>query len=327
MGDGKPSYKGLLAIGDPHLEARIPGFRKDDYPHVILEKLRWSLDYARSESLLPMILGDLFHLPRSNPNWLLVEVMQQFDMEILGIYGNHDVHENTLSDDDSIRVIEQAGRIRLLNGNADYQAEISGRPLVIGGTPWGRRLPEKYDRPSRSDSSSLVIWLAHHDVMVPGYEDQGRIRPREIPGIDLVINGHIHRCLGEIHKGRTCWLTPGNISRRARSDAARQHRPAVLRIDINQTGWTYQYVEIPHQAFDQVFHAAVADTAADDDTGSAFVSGLAELQARRTQTGEGLMLFLEKNLDQFETEVVNEIKQLAYEVTRNDGSESGQADN
>ncbi|MFP4225249.1 MAG: hypothetical protein ACLFRF_00850 [Desulfobacterales bacterium] len=98
-------------------------------------------------------------------------------------------------------------------------------------------------------------------------------------------------------------------------------------MDISQTGWTCQYIEIPHQPFDQVFYEAVADTAADDDTGSAFVSGLAELQARRTQTGEGLMLFLEKNLDQFETDVVNEIKQLAYEVTQNDGSESGQTDN
>jgi len=321
----KTDYKGLLVIGDPHLEARMPGFRKDNYPHVILEKLRWSLDYARTESLLPIILGDLFHLPRSNPNWLLVAVMEQFDIDILGIYGNHDVHENTLTDDDSIRVIERAGRIRLLNGTT-HQTKINGRPVLIGGTPWGQRLPEKYEPDPETDPTPIVIWLAHHDVMVPGYEDQGRIRPRELPGIDLVINGHIHRCLGEVHKGGTCWLTPGNISRRARSDATKQHRPAVLRIDISQTGWSYQYLEIPHQPFDQVFYEAVSDAEADEETGSAFVSGLAELQARRTQTGEGLMLFLEKNLDQFEEDAVREIMQLAYEVTRNDGSENGQAD-
>ena len=321
----KSAHKGLLVIGDPHLEARVPGFRKDNYPHVILEKLRWSLDYARTESLLPVILGDLFHLPRSNPNWLLVAVMEQFDIEILGIYGNHDVHENALTDDDSIRVIERAGRIRLIDG-IPHQADINGRPVLIGGTPWGQRLPEKYEPDPQTNLPPLVIWLAHHDVMVPGYEDQGRIRPKELPGIDLVINGHIHGCLGEIHKGRTCWLTPGNISRRARSDATRLHRPAVLRLDISQTNWSYQYIEIPHQPFDQVFHEAVADTEADDDTGSAFVTGLAEMQARRTQTGEGLMHFLEKNLDQFESDVVREIKQLAYEVTQNDGSENGQAD-
>ena len=314
----KTGYKGLLVIGDPHLEARVPGFRKDDYPGVILEKLRWSLEYAQVESLLPVILGDLFHLPRSNPNWLLVQVMNQFDIEILGIYGNHDVHENTITDDDSIRVIERAGKITLLSADICYRAEMNGRPVVIGGTPWGQRLPDGYCPEVETAIPPLVVWLIHHDVMVPGYEDKGRIRPRALSGIDLVINGHIHRCLGELQKGRTCWLTPGNISRRARSDASRHHRPAALRVDVEAAGWRYEYVEIPHQPFDSVFHEAVADAAADEDTGSAFVSGLAELQARRTQSGEGLMLFLEKNLGQFEARVIAEIKQLAYEVTRND---------
>lgn len=321
----KTPYKGLLVIGDPHLEARIPGFRKDDYPRVILEKLRWSLGYAQAESLLPIILGDLFHLPRSNPNWLLVEVMNQFDNEILGIYGNHDVHENTLTDDDTMRVIQQAGRITLLDADTCYRAEINGRSTIIGGTPWGRRLPNSYSHDPERPIQPLVVWLIHHDIIFPGYEDQGRIRPKELPGIDLVINGHIHRCLGEVRKGRTCWLTPGNISRRARSDATRKHRPAVLRVDIEQADWDYRYVEIPHQPFEAVFHEAVADTAV-DETKSAFVSGLAELQARRTQTGEGLMQFLEKNLHQFEDNVIAEIKQLAYEVTRNDGSEDQKTD-
>ena len=318
----KTPYKGLLIIGDPHIEARVPGFRKDDYPRVILEKLRWSLDYACTESLLPVIMGDLFHLPRSNPNWLLVEVMHQFDMEVLGIYGNHDVHENTLTDDDSIRVIEQAGKIMLLSTDICYRAEINGRPVVIGGTPWGQRLPENYTRETETAIPPLVIWMIHHDIRVPGYEDQGRIRPKEIDGIDLVVNGHIHRCLGELRKGRTCWLTPGNISRRARSDASRLHRPAVLRLDIEKSAWHSTYIEIPHEPFEKVFHTAVADAAVDDNQQSAFIAGLAELQARRTQTGEGLMLFLQKNLDQFEDDVIAEIQQLAYEVTRNGESEN-----
>ena len=32
-------YEGLLFVGDPHLASRVPGFRKDDYPRVALEKL------------------------------------------------------------------------------------------------------------------------------------------------------------------------------------------------------------------------------------------------------------------------------------------------
>jgi hypothetical protein len=62
MSDG--NYVGLLLIGDPHLEGRQPGFRKDDYPNVILDKLAWCLDYAAVNHLLPAILGDLFDKAR-----------------------------------------------------------------------------------------------------------------------------------------------------------------------------------------------------------------------------------------------------------------------
>src|SRR5438552_9043364 len=64
-------YRGLLIIGDPHLEGRQPGFRKDDYPNVILDKLAWCLNYANNNRLLPAILGDLFDKPRDNPTWML----------------------------------------------------------------------------------------------------------------------------------------------------------------------------------------------------------------------------------------------------------------
>mgnify|MGYP006300701257 CR=1 FL=1 len=248
---------GLLAIGDPHLEARIPGFRKDDYPARILEKLQWCLDYARRENLLPVLLGDLFHLPRNNPNWLLVSVMQLFDREIPGIYGNHDVHENSLTNDDSIRVIAESGNLVLLDADRTYPAIVSGRRVLIGGTPWGQRLPGDFDRKSAAGGNGddlLVIWLIHHDTIVPGYEEQGRIRVREIPGVDLVINGHIHRCLGEVQKGATRWIVPGNISRRSRSDAARTHTPAVLRVDIDGSGARCRHVTVPHQPFETVFY-------------------------------------------------------------------------
>jgi len=44
---------GLLFIGDPHVASRPPGFRKDDYPEAILQKLQWALDYAREHRLGP----------------------------------------------------------------------------------------------------------------------------------------------------------------------------------------------------------------------------------------------------------------------------------
>jgi hypothetical protein len=110
------------------------------------------------------------------------------------------------------------------------------------------------------------------------------------------------------------WLTPGGISRRSRNDATREHVPAALRVDLSREGYVLTHVEVPHRSFDEVFHEAVI--AATPDAGSsAFVAGLAELEARRTAGGAGLMEFLEQNLGQFDRAVSDEIMNLAEEVT------------
>jgi DNA repair exonuclease SbcCD nuclease subunit len=311
------SYTGLLIIGDPHLEGRTPGFRKDDYPNVILEKLEWGLRYAQAHCLLPAILGDLFDKPRDNPTWMLGSLIDLLTgVECIGLYGNHDCAEPELCEHDSLSLLVKAGRIRLLDGKP-WRGSMNGRSVIVGGSSYRQQFPDWFEALNGADGPApIVFWLAHHDLIVPGYEEQGRIQPREIEGIDLVINGHIHRRLQDVQTGRTLWMTPGNISRRSRSEATKDHVPSVLRIDISDAGYTRQFIEVPHQRFDEVFHSILADIPTDGPA-SAFVAGLAELQARRTESGAGLVAFLEKNLSQFEQPVADEIMALAQEITDN----------
>jgi len=310
-------YQGLLLIGDPHLEGRIPGFRKDDYPNVVLQKLTWALDYAAEQQLLPAILGDLFDKPRDNPNWLLVSLLGILQgREVLSLYGNHDVHYNPeLTEHDSLQLLVKAGVLTLVGADSPWRGIMNGRPVVVGGSSYRHEIPNQFEAPavSGSNSAPLVVWLTHHDILCPGYDD-GRIKPAEISGIDLVVNGHIHRRLEPVACGGTTWLTPGNISRRSRNDASRQHVPSVLRIDVREAGHELNYVTVPHLPFDEVFHGGVVETVVADRP-SAFVEGLAELQTRRTASGAGLIEFLNQNLDQFEAPVADEIRRLASEVT------------
>ena len=60
-------FVGVLFIGDPHVDARTPIFRKDKFAETILKKIQWCLEYARKEKLQPVFLGDLFEKPRGNP--------------------------------------------------------------------------------------------------------------------------------------------------------------------------------------------------------------------------------------------------------------------
>lgn len=328
-GSGAVAYRGVLFIGDPHLEGRQPGFRKDDYPQVILEKLDWCLHYAAEHRLLPALLGDIFDKPRDNPTWMIARLIDMLaGRECVGIYGNHDCADPELNDNDTLMLLFKSGSIRRVSEDDPWRGVMGGRRVVIGGSSYRERLPQALGGAAGA-SRPLGIWLSHHDIIAPGYEEQGRLRPREIPGVDLVVNGHIHRELGEVEVGATRWVTPGNISRRSRSDAVRDHVPSVLRLDVGGegdgagpgaadrrlvAGCELTRVIVPHAPFEEVFHPLVAGEEP-DTSASAFVSGLAELQARRTQSGAGLMSFLDQNLDQFEEAVAAEIRSLAEEVT------------
>lgn len=316
----KTDYVGVLLIGDPHIEARQPGFRKDDFAEVILEKIRWSLDYASQEKLLPAFLGDLFDKPRGNPNWLLsrlIEVMSP--VESIGIFGNHDCAETTLTENDSLSVLIAAGCLQLVSATRPYRARMNDRDVIIGGSSYREAIPQRFRLPTTRkqdlfDNDPFVMWLTHHDIGFPGYNNP-KIEPHQIDNVELLVNGHIHRQLEPVKAGRTLWITPGNITRRSRSEAVRSHIPQVTRVDIFPDEFKLKSVVIPHRSFEDVFHESVVHEQTQMEQTSDFVTGLAELTARKTESGAGLHQFLTSNIQQFPQGVADVILQLAEEVT------------
>ena len=286
---------GFLFIGDPHLATRTPGFRKDDYAQTILNKLKWCLDIATAGGLVPVLLGDIFHFPRDNGNWLLVslfELCRASRFPVLAVVGNHDCYENSLGPNDSLSVIQGGGAIQLLTPEQPWRGVVGGTELVLGGTPWNealpRALPEALAQNATIGGKRLVLWVTHHDIAFAGYEDNARHRPLDIPGIDLVINGHIHRPLPESRCGQTYWLNPGNIARVSRSQSSRDRLPTVLRVIIESGQWSSECIEVPCAPYDEVFFD-LPEAQTETVNQSVFVRGLAQLEAFRSATGAGLM--------------------------------------
>lgn len=353
MSDGfaqPKSVSGLMFIGDPHLESRQHGFRKDDFPHVALKKFAWCLDFARQNDMQPFLLGDLFQFPRENPNWLMTEIIQLLDQPLPAIYGNHDVRENQLKKDDSIKILYASGCLIPVTLDRPWRGYIGDEQVVVGGVDWGQ---DRYLKKLNSDSfakdsfdPTLSICMTHHDILIPGYEEGGNIRPRSIDGIDIVMNGHIHRRLEPVIKESTHWITAGNILRQKRSDLSRSHIPAVPCVvpasstmcqskgDVHdgssnifdltvpgrkqgQGDWAIRWISIPHAPFDDVFHSQLEVADDEIEQGSDFVADLRELIQRKTDTGAGLVEYLENNMDQFSTPVAEEIMYLRELVTAN----------
>jgi len=211
---------------------------------------------------------------------------------------------------------------------------VGGKRTVVGGTAWGERLPKEFG--ATDNDHALTVWVTHHDIFIPGYEEAGRVCPAETPGIDLIVNGHIHRRLEPVSKGNTHWVTAGNITRRSRSDASREHTPAVVClypenaeaaedpvhtfdfISQHGDGWQLRWVRVPHAPFDDVFHEDLESDVQENEQGSGFIADLRQLTARRTDSGAGLLAFLDDNLSQFDAPIAAEIMWLASEVTTDD---------
>ena len=167
-------YVGLLVIGDPHVEGRQPGFRKDDFPNAILKKITWCLDYAKSNQLLPTFLGDMFDKPRDNPTWMigrLIEIMSGSGS--IGIYGNHDCAEPELNDNDSLSILLKSGCLRLVDRRSPWRGVMNDRPAFVGASSYRQTIPVEFivhatGRLSLFDSNPFVVWMTHHDIDFAG---------------------------------------------------------------------------------------------------------------------------------------------------------------
>jgi len=305
-------YTGIVAIGDPHLASRGLGVRKDDYPRVALEKLAWSLRYAREHALLPVLLGDVFNFPRDNANWLITNLLALLDGEVLSIYGNHDCGPiGRLTDDDTLQILVESGRLTLVSEEAPWRGRMRGRDVVVAGSSWGTFIPQAWTR----DPGATVIWLTHHDITTGAYT--GTLKPRELPGISLLINGHIHTPSPAVVCGQTTWMTPGNITRVARAARHIDRAPSILRIDVSFAGVAPRTVGLPHQPSSEVFHERVDATDLPDLSKSEFADRLRRRIEQRREGGVNLMRFIEAHESDLEPEVFAEIQSLATEVVSN----------
>ena len=285
--------RGILFVADPHLAALPPMQRLEGYREQILAKVHFCLEKARELDLVPVFLGDMFHWPRENPNGLLVELIEMFRPHMPWVLvGNHDKYQARLTPDVSLAVLEAAGVIHLLDhAGPVFRLETPGGSVLLGASPDGYSLPSSFS----SVGDDTVIWISHHNVGFPDFRDKPVVI-REIPGIDWVVNGHIHRPQPTETKGQTRWANPGNISRLTFSRMTQEREPAA---SVWLPGCeNLDRIVLPHLPFEEIFpDQEFPEEERPREEESGFLTGLERLAWRRTREGLGLKAFLQEHLN------------------------------
>lgn len=289
---------GLFLIADPHLADTPPGQRLDGYLDQIMTKLAACLERAAALEMVPVILGDLFHWPRDNSNKMLVELIRLFgaytgDRAVWSVVGNHDKYQSRFTEDVSIAVLESAGVLTLMKDKGpQFVLQTNIGDVLVCASPDGTSIPKQYE--PTADDPDTVVWLTHHNIRFPEFVDRA-YSIKELPGIDWLINGHIHRPQQTITKGQTTWANPGNITRLTFTRRSMKREPAAAI-------WTPGCDElekwaVPFESFEVVFPDQELPPEEQETEGeSNFIKGLERLAWQRTHEGVGLKQFLSDNV-------------------------------
>jgi DNA repair exonuclease SbcCD nuclease subunit len=283
---------GLLFIGDPHLSSRRPGRRTDtDFAGTVLKKLSHAFRIAREGGLQPVILGDLFDRPGEQDLMVLSRFLRLLrdhrDADGLipvTLAGNHDMKDVTLSGDTALAVVHESGLLRVLEDAvpvpvyrmADGQDKRDSCIAVLIPYSYGqehrllengvssedmaRALGLEPEQPLSAvlAPNALVIALTHADFAFAGAYPGAR-EIVEIPGVDLVVNGHMHKLCPTVRRGSTLWWNPGNITRMSMD--CEGHAPRVWSWRPGED--TLTGIHLPHERF--VFNRVGVAVEADVD--------------------------------------------------------------
>lgn len=241
-----PVTRGILFIGDPHVSTRGPKRRlEQDWLGLTLDKLAQAVAIANERQLQPVCPGDLVDDPRDLNQILqvrLIRTLREFERRMATTVGNHDKKNTQLADDEVLTLLGAAGVVDLMAVSGFWgrttltSEEGETHRLLIGMTPYGFQVPTSLAQamglPEDTDpadaraqaQADTVLWITHADYAFEGAYP-GAAELVEIPGIDMVINGHMHGVKKPVVKGQTVWYCPGNIVRWSVDQA--DHVPAV----------------------------------------------------------------------------------------------------
>lgn len=208
------ALEGFLWVGDPHLSSTRIGRRKDNFMESCFAKLDFCKDYANTHNLRVALGGDLLDRKNENSVELIVRLNRWCRSLIetpVDIGSNHDLTLGVALDTNVLKLLSESNALHLLLEPGllfkDKYTTLSGEEYTVAvfGIPYGFDLPDEVE-----SDADIVILMTHHDLAMNNPYPRS-IPLKEIQGVDLVINGHMHATKPSVRMGCTLWCNPGNI--------------------------------------------------------------------------------------------------------------------
>ena len=203
-------FDSIQIIGDPHLNSQKIGYRKSTYPIEVLTKLEFCAVQSHEYNSYSICLGDLFHrFGENNIAYLskIIKILKKFKHTLIVLEGNHDREHFALQEGDTLELLEAAGVIISRGDGFKEIKQVQGKNVQITYVSNGMEIPDSIQRDASAEFSMMIT---HHDLAI-GSAYPGALPLKEITGVDLVINGHMHNTFPKKRVGNTVFQNPGNI--------------------------------------------------------------------------------------------------------------------
>lgn len=203
-------FNSIQIIGDPHLNSQKIGYRKKTYPIEVLTKLEFCAAQSHETDSYSICLGDLFHrFGENNIAYLskIVKVLKKFKYPLIVLEGNHDREHFALQEGDTLELLQAADLILIRGDGFQEKIRVKDKLVQITYLSNGMEIPDAVEKAHDADYSIMVT---HHDLAI-GSAYPGALPLKEIQGVDLVINGHMHNTFPKKQVGKTAYQNPGNI--------------------------------------------------------------------------------------------------------------------
>lgn len=198
-----------ILLGDLHLREDTPVCRTDDFLDTQWKKLEFIFGLQMKHNCPVLCSGDLFNVAKPSL-WLVSNVMKRIPYKFLTIYGNHDLPNHSLEEQEKCGV---------------YALSIANKLTILSGTHFNQ-IPTK--RSLVIEGKKILVWhvMTYKDELpFPGCEDlKARSLLHKYPEYDLILTGDNHQSFVQEYKGRLL-VNPGSMMRQTADQI--NHKPCV----------------------------------------------------------------------------------------------------